>query len=104
MPRPRFTLRTALVATAIVAVLAWQGGIVWQRKAAMREIQHTFILAADRHADPAKLARITPLRRLLGDRAIQIIWVMPGENEGEDITRLRILFPEARVDSGSYVW
>ncbi len=94
MPRPRFTLRVILAITAIVAVLAWQGGIVVQRKAAM-DAQHAFIIATPVQGQDAPT--INPLRELFGDKPILLIYVDPKNATDDEMERLNRLFPEALI-------
>jgi hypothetical protein len=70
----------------------------------MRDLPHTFILAGEFGFAPNKVNSLNPLRRLLGDRAVELIWVTPGKSAEKDLHRLRELFPEAEVDSSAFVW
>ena len=99
MPRPRFTMRVALAVTAIVAVLAWQGGIVWQRKAAMVNSEHKFIHETSITGAPAgDRQRVNFLRSLMGDEPVRQIYMVPGEDWKTEQVRLQGLFPEATID------
>jgi hypothetical protein len=89
MPRPRFTLRVALALTAIVAYVAWQVGMVQQRKAAMRG---THVFVTDRSG-----AGINPIRALLGDEPVRYVYIVPLGDYQNDSARLDHLFPEAEV-------
>jgi hypothetical protein len=101
MPRPRFTLRVALALTAIVAVLAWQGSIVWQRKAAMSGSEHTFILNRYVPGQPAgHRPTVNALRALLGDEPVQTIYLAPGKISESERDRLQRIFPEAHIEVG----
>ncbi|WP_428306198.1 hypothetical protein [Lacipirellula sp.] len=99
MPRPRFTLRAALVVTAIVAAVAAKYSFVFRRVQAMDAGRHTFVvslpLPGPNSPDPTKVGW---LRDLLGDRMIHSIYVAPGENKTTETARLRELFPEAEID------
>jgi hypothetical protein len=93
MPLPRFNLRIVLAVTAIVAALAWQGSVVWQRKS-MMGVGHAFVINRQSPTEPPR-NRLNPLRELWGDEPIRIIYVAP---EGEpDIPKLQRLFPEAEI-------
>ncbi|WP_428304375.1 hypothetical protein [Lacipirellula sp.] len=99
MPRPRFTLRVALVVTAIVSAIAWQGGIAWQRKAAMRDSQHTFMV--DRYipgANGSGRLRVNVIRKAWGDEPVRLIYMVPDSNWEAEEERLRGLFPEAAIE------
>lgn len=97
MPRPRFTLRVVLAVTALAAVLAWQGGIVIQRKWAMESGQ-TFILASEAPGDPvAEKRTVNAFRAWLGDRPVRFIYVEVKGDATQTINGLQRLFPEAQV-------
>ncbi len=103
MPRPRFTLRVVLVVTAIVAVVAWQGSIVQQRRAAMGS-DHEFVL--ERLSPPPlsgyRPARVNALRALLGDEPVRFIYLRFGDGEWQvERDRIERLFPEARIEMGT---
>ena len=103
MPRPRFTLRVALVVTMIVAVVAWQGSMVQQRRAAMNS-DHIFIL--QRHSPPATSgvasASVNPLRAFLGDEPVRFIFLRFNDREWQvERDRIKWLFPEARIEMGT---
>lgn len=97
MPRPRFTLRVMLVATAITAVVAWQFGTVLQRKWALKS-GHVFIFAREAPGDlyPAPL-QLNAFRSLLGDEPVRFIYVEPKGDGEQTIDGLKRLFPEAQV-------
>lgn len=97
MLRPRFTLRLALAFTAIVAIVAWQGGVVVKRRWAMAS-GPTFVIARDAPGkmDP-NLPKVNAFRELLGDYAIRYIYVLPQGDWEREIAKLHILFPEAEV-------
>lgn len=97
MPRPRFTLRMVLVVTAIVAIVAWQGGIVVQRKWAMESGQ-VFILASEAPGDPvAEKRTVNAFRAWLGDKPVRFIYVEVKGDATQTINGLQRLFPEAQV-------
>lgn len=91
MPRPRFTLHVILALTAVVAYIAWQVGMVQQRKAAMR-CDHVFVL--DR---PAAGPGINPIRAMLGDEPVRYVDIVPIGDYQRATSRLANLFPEAEV-------
>ncbi len=90
MRLPRFNLRVALAITAIVAYVAWQVGMVYQRKAAMRG-NHVFVL------DREDKMNINPIRALLGDESVRYVYIVPLGDYGRDSESLTRLFPEAKV-------
>jgi hypothetical protein len=97
MPRPRFTLRVVLAVTAIVAVMAWQVGIVLQRKWAMESGQ-IFILASEAPGDPvAEKRTVNTFRTWLGDKPVRFIYVETKGDATQTINGLQRLFPEAQV-------
>jgi hypothetical protein len=89
MPRPRFTLRVILALAAIVDYVAWQVGMVQQRKAAMKG---THVFALDRSG-----TGINPTRALLGDEPIRYVYIVPLGDYQSDSARLGHLVPEAEV-------
>lgn len=90
MRLPRFNLRVALAITAIVAYVAWQAGMVYQRKAAMRS-NHVFVL------DREEGMGVNPVRALLGDEPVRYVYIVPLGDYRRDSERLASLFPEAEV-------
>lgn len=95
---PRFNLRVALVVTAIAVVIAWQAGIVFQRKAAMQAVQPvTFVLAVRQPGVATALPRLNPLRELFGDRPVRYIDILAVAGWKETEERLGKLFPEATI-------
>lgn len=96
MPRPRFTIRVALAITAIVAYVAWQVGMVRQRKAAM-EGTHVFVMARESAAPDGSEPRVNPIRALLGDDPVRFVYIVPIGDYEQDAKRLAHLFPEASV-------
>ncbi len=83
---PRFNLRVALVTTALVAVVTWQGGIVISRRHALTRV--------DRYIRGGELAN--PLRVLLGDEKVAWIYLHPEAADAE-LAKYASLFPEATV-------
>jgi hypothetical protein len=99
MFRPRFTLRFSLVVTAVLALFAWQYGIVWQRRTARRDSQHTFMLEREIPGDAGSgRVRVNLIRKALGDEPVRLIYMVPGNNWNEEEKRLRGLFPEATIE------
>ena len=95
MPRPRVTLRVALAVMTIGAVLAWQYSIVLRRREAMESPHAIFLLVpASQSHSPVNVSK---LRELLGDRAVQFIYVLPEEADNVDVSRLATVFPEAKI-------
>ena len=97
MPRPRFTLRVALVVTAIVAVVAWQGGIVYQRKAAPKKVRASRrpVVIPGNVATDLEM-RLDPIRKMMGDESIRRIHIRDELPEAE-LKSLQELFPEATI-------
>ena len=97
MPRPRFTLRVILVVTAIVAVLAWQGGIVYKRRAALTRVRASAnaIVITGNEATDLEM-RLNPLRKIAGDQSIRQI-IIRKETSADEMDSLARLFPEARI-------
>jgi hypothetical protein len=99
MPRLSFTLRVALILTAIVAVVLWQASIVQRRKAAMQGAQPvTFVLAVRQPGDSTAPPKLNPLRELIGDRPVSRIDVLAVAGCEATAERLARLFPEAQVE------
>jgi hypothetical protein len=105
-----FSLRTLLILITLVACwLGWEVHVVRGRKRLLQEMElrpGVRILTADvyhafhdsRTPDPP-VARISTLRRWLGDKAIQEIEYLRGYHnlKPEEIARLARTFPEAKV-------
>ena len=97
MSRPRFTLRVVLVVTAIVAVLAWQGGIAYKRKAALTRVRVSANAIVITGNDATDLEmRLNPLRKLAGDKSIRQI-IIRTDISDDEMGSLAGLFPEARI-------
>src|SRR5688572_6624280 len=111
MPRPplhtwfRFSLRTLFVVVTLACCwLAWEISIVRGRESALRALRPNpafQVTAADDWAPrppPAALARVSIMRRLLGDRAIQQIEFVPEMSgySAQEHERLKLRFPEAQ--------
>ena len=97
MPRPRFTLRVALAVTAIVAVVAWQGGIAYKRRAALTRIRasaNATVITGNEATDLEM--RLNPLRKFVGDQSIHQI-IIRKETSDDELDSLARLFPEARI-------
>ena len=109
MPRPRFTLRVALVVTAIVAVVAWQGSIVLRRNQRLRTARsHSLVEMkrlhkewTDRNHRPDYAPNF--FRRMLGDEDLALIQLQPSCTDGE-LQRTADLFPEATVQRAMFSW
>ena len=86
---PRFNLRVALALAVIAAYVAWQVGVVQQRKTVMKGT-HVFVL--DRSG-----AGVNPIRVLLGDEPVRYVYIVPLGDYQSDAARLAKLFPEAEV-------
>lgn len=105
----RFSLRTLFVAVTLLCVwLGWQFNLVRVRREARQayELSGLHFTSADAYAAgyppgsmPNSPARISPLRRMFGDVAIQEIWYEPNHPAvNEDVLRqVRRTFPEADV-------
>lgn len=112
VPRRRlfsFSLRTLLIGVTLVCLwLGWEAYVVRQRKAMMLDMKARlyveFTTAAEFESRfgpagaPVPVARVSTLRRWLGDEAIQEIGVVSLVVPEPDQARLRRWFPEARVD------
>jgi hypothetical protein len=94
--RPRFTLRVALVVTAIVAYVAWQVGMVQQRKTTINGT-HVFVMARGPATPGGSEPRVNPIRALLGDEPVRFVYIVPIGDYEQDAERLANLFPEASV-------
>jgi hypothetical protein len=101
--RIRFSLRMLfVVVTAFGIWMGWQVHIVHERKHWRRVIMShggSFIdFVADQPPHNNKTTELPWFRRLLGDRAIESLWLYPGCSE-EDKTTIEELFPEADFDA-----
>ena len=107
-PKPKvrwfqFRLRTLLIAVTIFCVagggyVGRQAKIVRERQAVIRDVNG--VTWAQNPDD----SEIPLIRRWLGDHAFLTIWLnetMPDEWPREDIRRIAVAFPEARIDFGS---
>ena len=83
---PRFDLRVALVTTALVAFVTWQGGIVISRRQALARVE--------RYVRGGEL--LNPLRVVLGDEKVAWIYLHSQATEAE-LAKYARLFPEAHV-------
>ncbi len=105
-----FSLRTLLILITLVACwLGWESNVVRGRKQLMQDMelrQGVRILTAEAYSayhdsrTPSEpIARVSMLRRWLGDKAIQEIEYVTGYHKlsQEDIARLTRTFPEAKV-------
>jgi hypothetical protein len=113
-PRRRwyqFGLRTLLIAVALLGVGCWyiagQARIVSERKAIRGELESwTIIVQFDKPGSPppAVVPQVSRLRRLLGDEAVGVIYLVPDDGrfyrdresyQYEDA--IRKAFPEAEI-------
>jgi hypothetical protein len=106
-----------VVVTALCVWLAWESSVVRERRELRRELTESrfeFETAAEAlrrgvwTSNPplpgtgsSKVARVSLIRRLLGDEAIQHIWYVPHYQEPEEtkelLARLKRVFPEAQL-------
>jgi hypothetical protein len=109
----RFSLRTMLVVvTALCVWLAWESSVVRERRELRRELTESQFefqtevwvsppLIVSPGPSPPKVARVSLIRRLLGDEAVQKIWYVPHYQEPEEtkelLARLQRVFPEAEL-------
>lgn len=109
---PRFSLRFLLAAVAACSgYLAWQRSVVLERQAAMREWNAAgALLLTPEQAEQwpilprsaKKQARVSFVRRMLGDEPIQLIHFPQDFKPSTD--RAAALFPEAQTFRGGYVF
>jgi hypothetical protein len=105
-----FSLRMLFVVmTLICCYLGWQSSIVRKRQALLREIKGSVayqVIPALEYANRlppggpiARVATIPTLRSLLGDQAVQVIWIHPYTQDYSKIQRDRLAktFPEAEL-------
>jgi len=95
---PRFNLRLALVALAAAALLFSQWPIVERRQYALEQIDN-YMVDAEFQSDWLAPIGVNPLRRLLGDQAIRVIY-LPVDATEERVAEVERLFPEANVRQG----
>ena len=106
----RFSLRTLLVVVTVLCCwLAWESSVVRQRKAVRQEAANNpafeLVTAEDAlrlispSATPPQMARVSMIRRWLGDQAIQSIEYnrQYGNFSDDKLKRLTQTFPEAEV-------
>lgn len=98
MRLPRFNLRLALIALAAAALLFSQWPIVERRKYALEQIDNYMVDAGFRSDWLAPIG-VNPLRRLLGDQAIRVIY-LPANASDDRVAEVERLFPEANVRIG----
>src|SRR5205085_3035320 len=101
----RFGLRTLfIVVTLLCCYLAWESSVVRKRRAALNELQarggFTVTTASAWNqplgSAPQRKAQVSPVRRLLGDEAVQEISYFHHINPPrEELARLARIFPEA---------
>jgi hypothetical protein len=95
---PRFNLRLALVALAGAALLFSQWPIVQRRQYALKQIDN-YMVDANFRSDWLAPIGVNPLRRLLGDQAIRVIY-LPADASEDRVAEVERLFPEAYVRLG----
>jgi hypothetical protein len=95
---PRFNLRLVLVAIAAAALLFSQWPVVERRQYALQQIDN-YMVDAKFSNDWLAPIGINPLRRLLGDQAIRVIY-LPADASAERVAEVERLFPEANVRLG----
>jgi hypothetical protein len=95
----RFSLRSALVALAVVSVwFGWNVHRVRQREAALRYLQRIVIVELGSAENPARPWRDVPVVwRWLGAKPVLTIPLPEGSFTEEDREALEALFPEATV-------
>jgi hypothetical protein len=98
MRLPRFNLRIALVILALAALFFSQWPIVKRRQHALKEIS-TYMVDSGFSSDWLTPIGVNPLRRLLGDEAIRVIY-LPADATEERVTEVERLFPEAYIRLG----
>ena len=98
MRLPRFNLRIALVVIAASALLFSQWPIVERRQYALKQIDN-YMVDADFSSDWLAPIGVNPLRRLLGDEAIRVIY-LPADASADRVAEVERLFPEANVRLG----
>jgi hypothetical protein len=110
MKLPRFSLRLLLVFVALLcAWLAWERSMVMERKGARTRWQRRgdwggpvpfYLVPADGlehfHEAPNKPPTVSFVRHILGDEAMQELWIWPGTPEAE-VGPAAALFTEARL-------
>lgn len=92
---PRFNLRFVLVATVAAAFLFSQWSIVKRRQYALEQIDN-YMVDADFSSDWLAPIGANPLRRLLGDEAIRVIY-LPADASADRVAEVEFLFPESYV-------
>jgi len=93
-----FSLRTMMVLVGLLCVwLAWERSAVVQRRAFLSSIPDgTMVFAASSHPKALPGIEVPVVRRLFGDRAIQII-ALPDAKDAPLSREARRLFPEAKI-------
>jgi hypothetical protein len=96
----QFRLRTLLVVVTlfclIVGWIAIQARVAHQRKAALAGYSRFIILYSFVDED-SRVALTSPLKRLFGDKPIAYM-VVSAALSGDDLKRLREVFPEAEIE------
>ena len=98
MRLPRFNLRLALILIAAAALLFSQWPVVQRRQYALKQIGN-YMVDADFSSDWLAPIGVNPLRRLLGDEAIRVIY-LPADASADRVAEVERLFPEANVRLG----
>lgn len=96
MPRPRFTMRVALLAVAVICGwLGWQASIVRERKSILATVEACggVIVYPDK-------SELPPVRQWMGEEDVIAILV-PEDATGAIQARIRVAFPETQIVSAS---
>jgi len=86
------------MATVAAALLFSQWPIVKRRQYALEQIDN-YMVDADFSNDWLAPIGVNPLRRLLGDEAIRVIY-LPADASADRVAEVERLFPEANVRIG----
>jgi hypothetical protein len=98
MRLPRFNLRIVLIIVAAAALFFSQWPVVKRRQHALKEIS-TYMVDSHFRSDWLTPIGVNPLRRLLGDEAIRVIY-LPANASKERVAEVERLFPEAYIRLG----
>lgn len=93
----RFRLRTLIAVLTIVAVwLGYTAYVVRSRRVIVAQNDRYVIRAHDENRGSAEANSLSWMRRLMGDRAVDVILIR-GKPRDEEMNDLKALFPEASV-------
>jgi hypothetical protein len=96
----RFRLRTLLALLTIIAVwLGYTAHVVRSRRVIVAQSDRYMIRVHDENGVSAESNSLSWMRRLMGDRAVDIILIR-GKPSDEETNNLKALFPEASVIRG----